>query len=188
MSQPISRPDTRERATVIARVEPLTRTRAVRGPFDYRLRADQTEIGVGSLVRIPFGGRRTLGVVVDLARRSDVAPERLAEPDGVLDTSLPADLVALAGWMAREYCSTPARALGLLLAPGATAGARAKRALVADLTLAGTEALHGERRLSERQRATLARLERQGPTVAAELRIRRSNRSVKGFPVEFRKT
>jgi primosomal protein N' (replication factor Y) len=154
---------------VIARVQPLTRTRAVRGPFDYRLRADQTEIGVGSLLRIPFGGRRTLGVVVELAQRSDVAPERLAEPDGVLDTSLPAELVALAGWMAREYCSTPARALGLLLAPGATAGARAKRALVAELTPAGGDALRESSRLSERQRATLARLERQGPTVAAEL-------------------
>ena len=154
---------------MIARVQPLTRTRAVRGPFDYRLRADQTEIGVGSLLRIPFGGRRTLGVVVELAQHSDVAPERLAEPHGVLDTSLPAELVALAGWMAREYCSTPARALGLLLAPGATTGARAKRALVAELTPAGTDALHGVTRLSERQRATLARLERQGPTVAAEL-------------------
>jgi primosomal protein N' (replication factor Y) len=154
---------------VIARVQPLTRTRAVRGPFDYRLRTDQSEIGVGSLLRIPFGGRRTLGVVVELAQRSDVAPERLAEPDGVLDASLPAELVSLAGWMAREYCSTPARALGLLLAPGATAGARAKRALVAELTAAGADAVHGGTRLSERQRATLERLERQGPTVAAEL-------------------
>jgi primosomal protein N' (replication factor Y) len=154
---------------VIARVQPLTRTRAVRGPFDYRLRADQTEIGVGSLLRIPFGGRRTLGVVVELAQRSDLAPERLAEPEGVLDTSLPSDLVALAGWMAREYCSTPARALGLLLAPGATAGARAKRVLIAELTPAGADALHAETRLNERQRATLERLERQGPTVAAEL-------------------
>jgi primosomal protein N' (replication factor Y) len=154
---------------VIARVQPLTRTRAVRGLFDYRLRADQAEVGVGSLLRIPFGGRRTLGVVVELAQRSDVAPERLAEPDGVLDTSLPPELVSLAGWMAREYCSTRARALGLLLAPGATAGSRAKRALVAELTSAGTEALHGQIRLSERQRATLARLDRQGPMVAAEL-------------------
>jgi primosomal protein N' (replication factor Y) len=154
---------------VIARVQPLTRTRALRGLFDYRLRADQAEIGVGSLLRIPFGGRRTLGVVVELAQHSDIAPERLAAPDGVLDTSIPAELVALAAWMAREYCSTPARALGLLLAPGATAGARAKRALVADLTPAGGDALRGDTRLSERQRATLARLERQGPTVAAEL-------------------
>jgi primosomal protein N' (replication factor Y) len=103
----------------IARVEPLTLTRAVRGPFDYRLRPDQAGVGVGSLVRVPFGRSRSLGVVVELAERSEVSPDRLAEPDEVLPSTIPADLVTLATWMADEYCSTPARALGLVLAPGA---------------------------------------------------------------------
>jgi len=92
----------------------------VRGTFDYRLRLDQGEVAVGSLLRIPFGGRRALGVVVGLAEHSDVAPDRLAEPEAVLPSSIPPELVALAGWMAEEYCSTSARALGLVLAPGAT--------------------------------------------------------------------
>ena len=43
--------------------------------------------------------------------------------------------------MAREYCSTTARALTLMLAPGTAEGVGAKRALVAELTPAGCEAL-----------------------------------------------
>jgi primosomal protein N' (replication factor Y) len=42
----------------------------------------------------------------------------------VLPGTLPADLVDLARWMATEYCSTPARALGLVLAPGGATKAR----------------------------------------------------------------
>ena len=104
---------------MIARVEPLTLTRAVRGPFDYRLSPDHPEIAVGSLVRVPFGRSRPLGVVVELVDRSELPIDRLAEPEEVLPASVPADLVSLARWMADEYCSTPARALGLVLAPGA---------------------------------------------------------------------
>ncbi len=154
---------------MIARVEPLTRTRAVIGPFDYRLRPDQAGVGVGSLLRVPFGGRSVLGVVVGLAHSSELEPDRLAEPDAVLGARLPADLVALAGWMAQEYCSTPARALGLLLAPGAAAGTRPKQALVAELTEAGDAALRGGERLTDTQRALLEALRRSGSTVASRL-------------------
>jgi primosomal protein N' (replication factor Y) len=155
--------------TAIARVEPLTRTRAVRGPFDYRLRQDQGDVEIGAVLRVPFGGRRTLGVVVELAERSDVAPDRLAEPDAVLPAGLPVDLVELAVWMAEEYCSTPARALSLLLAPGVTGTARQKTALVAELTADGTEALQGGAKLTEKQLAALRALQHAGATVAAEL-------------------
>jgi primosomal protein N' (replication factor Y) (superfamily II helicase) len=65
---------------VIAKVEPLTTARALRGPFDYRLPEAMADLEVGSVVRVPFGRRRTLGVVVDLAETSDLPPERLAEP------------------------------------------------------------------------------------------------------------
>ena len=103
----------------IARVEPLTRTRAIRGPFDYQLGENHAEIGVGSLLRVPFGASKTVGVVVEVADTTEVEPERLAEPESTLPDAVPPDLVALALWMAREYCSTPARALSLVLAPGA---------------------------------------------------------------------
>jgi primosomal protein N' (replication factor Y) len=157
----------------IARVEPLTSTRAVQGPFDYRLPAGQDGIEVGSLVRVPFGHRSTLGVVVDLADSSELPDERLAEPEAVLDGGLPRDLVALARWMAREYCSTPARALGLML-PSRRVGA--KTVLTASITDAGARALAGEGALTPNQRAALDRLASQGPTVAAAIgtpRLRR---------------
>jgi primosomal protein N' (replication factor Y) len=155
---------------MIARVQPLTRTRAVRGPFDYRLGPGQ-EVEVGSLLKVPFGARSSLGVVVELAERSELAPERLAEPEAVLGTGVGADLVRLAGWMAREYCSTPARALALMLAPGAAAGTGAKTALVAELTPAGRDALSAADgvRLTARQRELLDALAGAGPTVAAQL-------------------
>jgi primosomal protein N' (replication factor Y) len=155
---------------MIARVEPLTRTRAFRGPFDYRLALGQEDVGVGSVLRVPFGRQRSLGVVVELAERSELAPERLAEPEEVLPVSIPAELVALAAWMAREYCSTISRALSLTLAPGAAEGMRSKRSLVAELTPAGREALsHEATRLTGRQRELLVALQQGGATVAAEL-------------------
>jgi primosomal protein N' (replication factor Y) len=159
------------RPPVIARVEPLTRTRAVRGPFDYRLEPEEhAGVGVGSVLRVPFGGRRALGVVVALAANSELEPERLAAPHEVLAASIPPDLVALAAWMAREYCSTPARALTLALAPGTAEGVRARRVLTAELTAAGAATLEDpESRLTSRQRELLCVLRERGATVAAEL-------------------
>jgi primosomal protein N' (replication factor Y) len=155
---------------VIARVQPLTRTRAVRGPFDYRLNAAQADVAVGALLRVPFGAQRALGVVVELAERSEIEPERLAEPEAVIGAGLRPDLVALAHWMASEYCSTPARALSLMLAPGASNGTGARRVLVAQLTDAGDRALGDDQvRLTDGQRTLLAALQATGPTPAAEL-------------------
>ena len=51
----------------VARVEPLTTARALRGPFDYE-RADGVE--VGSVVVVPFGGRDVLDTVRDLVGHS----------------------------------------------------------------------------------------------------------------------
>ena len=155
-------------ALTIARVEPLTRTRAVRGPFDYRLGRDHAAVKVGTVLKVSFGGRPVLGVVLALADRSELPPERLAEPLGVLEPPLPPDLVDLAVWMAREYCTTPARALSLLLAPGAAAGVRPRTLLVAELTEAGREALGDPAaRLSDGQRAALGRLAAEGPLSCA---------------------
>jgi primosomal protein N' (replication factor Y) len=152
---------------VIARVEPLTRTRAFRGPFDYLL-ADGQSAPVGTLLRVPFSGGSTLAVVVALAESSELPLERLSAPEAVLDSGPPADLVELALWMADEYCSTPARALGLVLAPGAGAGVRARRRLVASVTEAGRWAAVEGNDINERQRELLVRL-LDGPSVASDL-------------------
>jgi len=156
-------------ASAIARVEPLTSTRAVRGPFDYKLGAGQLDIGVGSVLRVPFGGRTTLGVVVELAGSSELEPARLAEPEGIVAGGLPADLVELALWLAAETCSTPARALALMLAPGSASGARAREVLVASVSPRGRAALGAGERLTERQRAALELLEADGPLHASAL-------------------
>ena len=62
---------------MIARVEPLTTTRRLSGPFDYLVDGD---VAVGSVLRIPFGRQRLDGVVVELAERSELPDERLAAP------------------------------------------------------------------------------------------------------------
>ena len=104
----------------IAQVEPMTTARALRGPFDYRLPEELSDgVGVGSMLVVPFGSRKVLGVVVGLADSSDVAEEKLLAPLRALELGVPVDLVALAEWIAAEYCSTIARALGLVLPPGA---------------------------------------------------------------------
>ena len=100
---------------MIAQVQPLTTTRRLSGPFDYAL--PERPVRVGSIVRVPFGRQALDGVVVGLAEHTDVAPDRLVAPTGVREDDVPEDLVELALWMATEYCSTPARALQLVLPP-----------------------------------------------------------------------
>ncbi len=105
----------------IAQVEPLTTSRALRGPFDYRLPQELRGgvVNVGSMLVVPFARRQVLGVVVGLAEESEVAEEKLLAPLRALELGVPVELVALAEWIAAEYCSTLARALTLVLPPGA---------------------------------------------------------------------
>ncbi len=157
----------------IAKVEPLTRARALRGPFDYRLPAEMSGLEVGSVVRVPFGRQRVLGVVVELADASELPPERLAEPIEALEAGVPAELVRLGLWVAREYCSTPSRGLELVLPPGLGASGervRPRRELRAEIVPAGEAALSGGERLGVRQRAALEALsagEMSAPELAA---------------------
>lgn len=155
----------------ILRVEPLTTARALRGPFDYRQPEAMEELGVGSVVRVPFGPRRILGVVVEVAEASELPPERLAEPIEALESGAPPELVRLGLWVAREYCSTPSRGLQLVLPPGTGAGGRPVRSKVelrATILPAGEAALGGGERLGAKQRAVLEAL-RSGEMSSGEL-------------------
>jgi primosomal protein N' (replication factor Y) (superfamily II helicase) len=156
----------------ILRVEPLTTARALRGPFDYRQPEDMENLGVGSVVRVPFGPRKLLGVVVELAETSEIPPERLAEPIEALESGAPAELVRLGLWVAREYCSTPSRGLQLVLPPGTGTGkghaVRSKVELRAAILPAGEAALDGGERLGAKQRAVLEAL-RAGEMSSGEL-------------------
>jgi primosomal protein N' (replication factor Y) len=152
----------------IAQVEPLTSARALRGPFDYALPEEMRDsVGVGSMLVVPFGRRELLGVVVGLTEASAVANERLLAPRRAVEADVPVDLVELAGWIALEYCSTPARALSLVLPPGASSGVHGLARLVAELTAAGREAPSAGVRLTAVQRAVLERLPAVGATPVA---------------------
>ena len=154
----------------IAQVEPLTSARALRGPFDYCLpEAWRASVHVGSLLVVPFGRQELLGVVVGLAERSDVADDRLRAPRRTVAADLPEDLVELADWIAREYCSTRSRALSLVLPAGAAAGAQGLVRLVAELTDGGSAALAGAARLTPLQRSLLEQLAQLGATRASAL-------------------
>jgi primosomal protein N' (replication factor Y) (superfamily II helicase) len=111
----------------------MTTSRALRGPFDYLLPEELSggAVDVGSMLVVPFGRRKVLGVVVGMSDHSEVAPQKLLAPLRALELGVPAELVALAKWVAEEYCSTTARALGLVLAPDATRrlGGRRRRAV-----------------------------------------------------------
>jgi primosomal protein N' (replication factor Y) len=158
----------------IARVEPLTTARALRGPFDYRLPEALADVPIGTLLAVPFAGRELLGVVVELAASSEVAPDRLAEPRARVEPAIPAELVELARWIADEYCSTFSRALQLVLPPGAGRAARprvrVREVLVAEATDAGRAAVANgaSERLTARQREVLTRLAAEGPLPATE--------------------
>ncbi|UTI63134.1 primosomal protein N' [Paraconexibacter antarcticus] len=132
----------------VVKVEPLTTARALRGPFDYR--APEGAV-VGTRLVVPFGHRDVPAVVTGLA---DDSEHDVVDVRKVVEPALPPELVDLAFWIADEYCSTPARALQLMLPPG---GARAKTALYAEATDAARDP---EVRLTGAQRALLDSLPR----------------------------
>jgi primosomal protein N' (replication factor Y) len=157
----------------IAKVEPLLTTRNVSGPFDYLLPEAMSEVEVGSVLVVPFGRRRVVGVVVGLADRSDLPQDRLAEPLEALEAGVPPELVALGRWVGAEYCSTPARGLGLVLPPGVGTGAEARRVrplveLEVEATDEGLDSIAGGERLGLRQKAVLRALAA-GPKLARQL-------------------
>src|SRR5881392_259762 len=145
----------------IAKVEPLTTARALRGPFDYLLPERLAEVGVGSVLLVPFGRRRVVGVVVAVAESSELPLERLAEPIAALEAGATPELIRLGLRVGREYCSTPARGLELVLPPGVGRGGRApgpRLELLASATEMGRVALGDGTRLGRRQRQALEAL------------------------------
>lgn len=149
----------------IAKVEPLTTARALRGPFDYRLpEAMIGTVGVGSVLMVPFAHRKILGVVTSMAATSDVPEAKLAEPIRALDSGVPPQLVELGLWIGERYCSTPARGLALVTPPGTGTGAAAKSSKVktinvAEVTPAGIAATDDSAvKLTDSQRQALRAL------------------------------
>jgi primosomal protein N' (replication factor Y) len=73
--------------------------------FDYLLPEPANGAGAGARVRVPFGRREVIGVIVKLAPGSEVAPEKLRRVSAVLDATplLGAGDVALLQWAADYY-------------------------------------------------------------------------------------
>ena len=128
---------------------PLVTARAVAREFTYEV---PDEVGIGAIVRVPFGRSRARGIVVAL---QDAAPAGVdVRPIEAVVGEIPATLVELALWIADYYGSTPARALALV-APE-TPKRRKEQAPPAE-----RQALTGEAEpveLSDAQRAAVDRI------------------------------
>jgi primosomal protein N' (replication factor Y) (superfamily II helicase) len=92
-----------------ASIYPLVTARAVAREFTYEV---DDGVGVGAIVRIPFGRSRARGIVV--ARVEEPPPGVETRPVEAVVGEIPPALVELALWLADYYGSTPARALALV--------------------------------------------------------------------------
>src|SRR5581483_11778676 len=134
-----------------AEVYPLVTARAVARPFTYAV-PEEAPLGVGSIVRVPFGRSRARGIVTALVETAPpgIEPRRIEAVVG----EVPPTLVELALWLADYYGSTPARALALV-APE-TPKRRKEQAPPAERQALAGEAAPAE--LSAEQRAAVARV------------------------------
>lgn len=103
----------------VARVVIDVPARALTEPFDYAVSPDLADvIGVGMPVAVPFGPRRAVGYVVELADASEYEGA-LRSVDAILGTALfDEHALELARWIAHEYVAPLSEALRLFLPPG----------------------------------------------------------------------
>ena len=91
-------------------------------------------VEVGKKVRIPFGkgGRQLTGYVVGISGEPKIAVEKMKAISGVEEqgTEIESRLIALAGWIARNYGSTMNQALKTVLPVKEKQAAREKRYLL----------------------------------------------------------
>lgn len=108
----------------IARVFIQLKSRSLDRPFDYRVPDGFAEkIEQGSVVMVPFGRQKVLGIVGEVAAETDLPDERLLDIEDVLDyPPVPSPLIRLALWLADYYYCSVASAMGLVLPPGGLPG------------------------------------------------------------------
>jgi primosomal protein N' (replication factor Y) len=153
-------PDASPSAAPILRVALDTPLRRL---FDYRAPAGWQghHIVAGQRVRVPFGRRELIGLIVETAVSSEWPDERLRTAVEILDTEalLPAALIGLIRFAADYYHHAPGEAFTAAL----PAALRSDRPLSEveprwRLTEAGRIALQGKPRLGARQQAVISRL------------------------------
>ncbi|MDD6058258.1 MAG: primosomal protein N' [Clostridiales bacterium] len=82
--------------------------------FQYRIpKRLEKSIVVGMQVQVPFGNRRITGYVVELTDKPEYDEEKIKEILQIVRSSIPIEshLIALAGWMRRNYGGTMNHAL-----------------------------------------------------------------------------
>ena len=121
------------------------------------------DVGVGSVLVVPFGRRKVVGVSsawpIEATCRTVAWPSRSRLSRPVCRRSWS----ELGRWVGEEYCSTTGRGLGLVLPPGVGTGAEARRVrplveLEVEATPDGIAAADGGERLGLRQKAVLRAL------------------------------
>jgi len=141
--------------------------------FDYL--PSERPPAIGQRVRVPFGRQRLIGLVMEHAESSDMAPERLKHVLEVLDDQplLDRSTLELLRWAA-DYYHHP---IGEVIAAAIPKALRAGAPLVAVqerwfATAEGERAFaEGEPRRAPKQRQLLSRLVEHGGAVAAELSV-----------------
>ena len=104
----------------MARVYIQLKTRALGSPLDYSIPARlAARTGKGTIVLVPLGRQKALGIVASVEGTSEVLPEKRSDIEAVIDfPPLPAALLDLALWISEYYYCSPAAALSLVLPPG----------------------------------------------------------------------
>jgi len=126
--------------------------------FDYLPPRDGPLPAPGCRVRVPFGRRRDIGVVVTHAQASELPPGRLRRVLSLLEHEplLPADLLELADWATRYYHHPPGEVWATLLPKLLRQGESPE--VVASERWCLTPAGHAAALRGERQRALQAAL------------------------------
>jgi len=128
----------------------------LRRVFDYAWPADQEPPAPGARVRVPFGRRQAVGVVLGSGPAGAIEPHRLKPVDAVLDPAepaIPARLLDLLRWVASYYHHPVGEVLQAALPTHLRQGrpAHARRSTL--VRVAGGQA--GEPRRGPRQQALL---------------------------------
>ena len=102
----------------------------------------ETEIGLGMLVDIPFGHRTITGYVVELTDEAEFDVSRMKPIIGIKKESVPIEsqLIALAGWIRKNYGATMNQALKTVIPIKQKTKAIEKKTL--KLLLSKEEAVH----------------------------------------------
>lgn len=142
--------------------------------FDY-LPAD-VPASIGSRVRVPFGRRQLVGVVMSIATHTDLPAEKLRQVTAVIDPEplLDPSLLRLLEWASGYYHHPIGAVLGAALPKLLREGVEARAATeIWSATQAGEQALQGQLLArAPKQRELLLLLAQSGPLAVPELAVR----------------